>query len=100
MIGRIKKSFPDQIALDNFFAAKFLFAIDKQVQRWLRLCKTVHNSHTQVNDRILHFDDLIDTVLNGTFHMTLPLSFAKISGSAAALLASTDSKQADGKTKG
>jgi hypothetical protein len=32
--------------------------------------------------------------------MTLPPSFAKVSGSAAALLASTESKQADGKNKG
>ncbi len=35
MIGRNKKSFQDQIALVNFFATKFLFAIDKQVQCWL-----------------------------------------------------------------
>jgi TATA-box binding protein (TBP) (component of TFIID and TFIIIB) len=28
MIGRNKKSFRDQIALDKLFAAKFLFAID------------------------------------------------------------------------
>jgi hypothetical protein len=32
MIGRNKKSFRDQIALDEFFAAKLLFAIDKRVQ--------------------------------------------------------------------
>jgi hypothetical protein len=78
MIGRNKKSFQDQIALDEFFSAKFLFAIDKQVQHWLRLCKTAHNSRTQVNKRILQFKDLIDTVLNGTFHMKLPPSFAKV----------------------
>jgi hypothetical protein len=100
MIGRNKKSFQDQIALDNIFAAKFLFAIDKQVQHWLRLCKTAHNSCTQVNDRILQFEDLIDTVLNGTFRMNLPPSFSKVSGLAATLLASTENKQANGKNKG
>jgi hypothetical protein len=100
MIGRNKKSFKDQIALDNFFATKFLFAIDKQVQCWLRSCKTAHNSHTQVNDKILQFKDLIDTVLNGTFHMNLPPSFAKVSGQAAALLAPSENKQANGKNKG
>jgi hypothetical protein len=100
MIGRNKKSFQDQIALDKFFAAKFLFAINKQVQRWLRSCKTAHNSRTQVNDRILQFEDLIDTVLNGTFHMNLPPSFVKVSGPAATSSASIENKQADGKNKG
>jgi hypothetical protein len=100
MIGRIKKSFRDQIALDIFFAAKFLFAIDKQVQRWLRLCKSAHNSHTQVNNRILQFEDLIDTVFNRTFHVNLPPSFAIVSGQGATSSAPTENKQANGKNKG
>ncbi len=100
MIGRNKESFQDQIALDDFFAAKFLFAIDKQVQCWLRSCKTAHDSRTQVNNGILQFEDLINTVLNGTFHMNLPSSLAKVSGPAATLSASTENKQADGKIKG
>jgi hypothetical protein len=100
MIGRNKKSFQDQIGLDKYFAAKFLFAINKQVQCWLRSCKTPHNSRTQVNNRILQFKDLINTVLNGTFHMTLPPSFAKVGNSAATSSASTENKPADGKNKG
>jgi hypothetical protein len=99
MIGRNKRSLQDQIALDDFFATKLHFAIDKQVQHWLRLCKTAHTSHTQVNNRILQFEDLIDTVLNGSFHMNLPPSFAKVRGLAATPSASTE-KQADGKNKG
>ena len=99
--GRKKqKEVPRSDHVRRIFAAKFLFAIDKQVQHWLRLCKTAHNSLTQVNDRILQYKDLIDTVLNGTFHMNLPPSFAKVSGLAAMLLASTENKQADGKNKG
>ncbi len=86
--------------LDKCFASKFLFAINKRVQRWLRLCKTAHNSRTQVNGRILQFKDLINTVQNGIFHMNLPPSFAKVSGSLATSLASTESKQANGKNKG
>ncbi len=77
-----------------------LFAINKQVQRWLRPCKTAHNSRTQVNDRILQFEDLINTVLNGTFHMNLPPSFAKVSSPAATSSASIENKQVDGKNKG
>jgi hypothetical protein len=99
MIGRNKKSFRDQIALNKFFTAKFLFAIDKQVQFWLRLCKSAHNFPTQVNDRILQFKDLIDTLLNGTFHVNLPPSFAKVSGQAATSSAPTENKQANGKNK-
>jgi hypothetical protein len=57
------------------------------------------NSHTQVNNRILLFDNLINAVLNGTFHMTLPTAFKKVSGSAAA--SSLESKQpANSKNKG
>jgi hypothetical protein len=85
--------------LDKFFAAKFLFAVDKRVQRWLKLCKLAQNSCTQVNNRILQFDDLIDAVLNGTFHTMLPMAFKKVSCSAAA--SSLESKQPDnGKNKG
>jgi hypothetical protein len=85
--------------LDNFFAAEFLFAINKRVQCWLRLCEPAHNSCTQVNDRILQFEDLINTVLNGTFHVNLPPSFAKVRGQAATSSAPTENKQADGKNK-
>ncbi len=98
-ISQNKKSFRDQIALGKFFAAKFLFAVDKQVRRWLKSCALAQNSRTQVNDRILQFDNLINAVLNGTFHMMLPKAFKKVSGSAAVL--SSESKQpAGGKNKG
>jgi hypothetical protein len=100
MISRNKKSFRDQIVLDKYFASTFLFAINKQVQRWLRLCETAHNSRTHVNDMILQFKDLINTVLNGIFHMNLSPSFPKVSSSAATSLASSESKPADGKNKG
>ncbi len=50
LLGCNKKSFCDQIALDRFFAAKFIFAIDRRVQRWLRMCKQVSVSCTQLND--------------------------------------------------
>jgi hypothetical protein len=44
MIGRNMKSFRDQIILDEFFSARFLFAVDKQVQCWLKMCKLTQNS--------------------------------------------------------
>jgi hypothetical protein len=38
-MGRHKKQFRDMIALDKWFAACFLFAIDKCFQCWLNECK-------------------------------------------------------------
>jgi hypothetical protein len=35
-VGQNKKSLCDQIAIDDFFPLKFLFAIDKRIQPWLR----------------------------------------------------------------
>jgi hypothetical protein len=46
LVGCNKKNFPNQIALNNFFAAKFLFAIDRRVQRWLRMCEQANTSCT------------------------------------------------------
>jgi hypothetical protein len=57
---------------------KFLFAIDRRVQRWLRMCEQVSISCTQEIDNVLNFDNLIDQVLNGSFQMNLPASFKKI----------------------
>jgi hypothetical protein len=59
LVGRNKKPFRNQIALDEFFAAKFLFALDWRVQRWLRLCEQASIARTQVNDNILEFKDLL-----------------------------------------
>jgi hypothetical protein len=77
-VGCNKKSFCNKIALNNFFAAKFLFAIDRRVQRWLRMCEQASISHAKVNNNILNFKDLLDQVLNGSFHVNLSASFKKI----------------------
>jgi hypothetical protein len=81
LLGCNKKRFCDQIALNKFFATKFLFAIDRRVQRWLRMCEQASVSCTQVNDNILNFDNLLDQVLNRSFQMNLPTSFKKIKNS-------------------
>jgi hypothetical protein len=81
LVGRNKKPFCDQIALDEFFAAKFLFAVDQRVQRWLRSCKQASIACTQVNNNVLGFKDLLEQVLNGTFQMNLPASFKKVANS-------------------
>ncbi len=78
LVGRNKKALRDQIALDKFFAARFLFAVDRRVQRWLRMCKAATMTRMSVNNNVLNFDDLLEQVLNGSFHMNLPTSFKKI----------------------
>jgi hypothetical protein len=68
----------NQIALDKFFAARFLFAVDRRVQRWLRMCEAATMTRSSINDNVLNFDDLLEQVLNGSFYMNLPASFKKI----------------------
>jgi hypothetical protein len=81
LVGRNKKHFCNQIALNKFFAAKFLFAVDWRVQTWLRLCKQASITCTQVNNNILKFEDLLKQVLNGAFQMKMPASFKKVANS-------------------
>ncbi len=78
LVGCKKKCFHNQIALDEFFAEKILFAVDWRVQRWLRLRKQASIALTQVNDNVLKFEDLLKQVLNGAFQMNLPASFKKV----------------------
>ena len=77
-IARNKTSFKNEIAVDEFFVAKFMFAVDRRVQRWLKSCERAVNSRNEVSDSILDFDDIIEHVLNGTFLITLPPAFSKV----------------------
>lgn len=56
------------------FTSKFLLAIDKRFQIWLDNCMTA-TDRTRVDDGILNFHPLIDTVRFGTFDLRLPLTF-------------------------
>ncbi len=78
VVGCNKKAFQDHIALDDFFIATFLFTIDRQFQRWLSMCKLATVSPSQVDDRVLHFDSIIDNILNGQFSTILPATFKKV----------------------
>ena len=89
LVGRNKKALRDQIALDEFFPSKFLFAVDRRVQRWLRTCQHATLSRKHVNDNVLDFDNLLEQVLNGSFHIILPASFKKIEVASAGATKST-----------
>jgi hypothetical protein len=78
LVGQNKKALHNQITLNNFFPAKFLFTVDKRVQRWLRLSLNATLSRKHVIDNILDFENLLEQVFNGSFHIVLPMSFKKI----------------------
>jgi hypothetical protein len=78
VVGCNKKAFQEHIALDNFFIAKFLFAIDCRFQYWLSMCKLATVSCSQVDDRVLHFDLVINDILNSQFSKILPATFKKV----------------------
>ena len=78
LVSQNKKALRDQIAFDEWFAAKLLFALDKRVQHWLRSCKNATVSPSHVTDYILDFENLLEQVFNSIFHIVLPMSFKKI----------------------
>jgi hypothetical protein len=44
------------------------------------MCKLATVSCSQVDDRVLHFDSIIDDILNGQFSTILPATFKKVNG--------------------
>ncbi len=70
-VGKHKKHFCDVTALDEWFPARFLFAIDRRVQLVLANCKPKDNPY-YVNDRYLDFTDITESILFGNFWMPLP----------------------------
>ncbi len=98
LVSRNKKNFCNQIAIDEFFAANFLFAISRRVQRWLKSCVQAFHSCAEVNDRVLQFGNLIDNVLHGTFQPILSPAFKKVQGtSSTAENKNKEAKKGDGK---
>ena len=60
--------------IDSEFMSKFLLAVDRRFQLWMENCMTLH-ARTDVEDSILNFTPLIDTVRLGIFDLRLPLTF-------------------------
>lgn len=56
------------------FMTKFLLAIDKRFQLWFDVCMT-STTRTDVDDGILNFLPLIESIRYGTFDLRLPLTF-------------------------
>ncbi len=60
------------------------------------MCEQATISRTQVNNNVLDFDDLLKEVLNGSFNMSLPSTFKKLSMPTQLI---TPSKQVQGTTE-
>lgn len=59
---------------DKTFMSQFLFAVDTRFQLWLDECMSLP-SRDQVDDTMLNFHPIIDSVRFGTFSVTLPITF-------------------------
>jgi hypothetical protein len=93
LVGRNKKNLRDQIAIDKFFAAKFLLAEDRRVLCWLRMCENCTMTRTSVKDKVIDFGDLLEHVLNGSFMMNLPPSFKVMHAGSPNAIATNDATQ-------
>ncbi len=65
------------IAQDKFFASKFLFAIDTDIQLWLAECEA-KELREEVNDQLIDFSDLLLQVKKRQFEVNLPTAFMSI----------------------
>ncbi len=65
-----KSTFKAMGRLDKEFPSKFLMAVNKRYQIWLKECK-ISLGRTEVNDLIINFSSIVLQVLFGTFHMDL-----------------------------
>jgi hypothetical protein len=54
------------------------------------MCELATVSCSQVDDRVLHFDSIIDDILNGQFSTILPATFKKVNGNQNIVVTSED----------
>ena len=73
-ICRDKIVFKTCIAGDKEFATKFIFAIEIRIQCWLRACMR-YNNQSMINNRLVNFNPIIESMLNSTLNIVLPPNF-------------------------
>jgi hypothetical protein len=73
-ICRDKIVFKTRITGNKEFATKFIFAIEIRIQCWLRACMT-YDDRSMINDRLVNFNPIIESVLNSTLNIVLPPNF-------------------------
>lgn len=55
-------------------AAEFLYAVDIRAQLWLSECRKA-DDRSEVNDRLVNFDDIVDDCVTQRFNVSLPGTF-------------------------
>ena len=60
--------------MDKSFAAQVVYAVDTKIQRWLGECKTARD-RSEVNDKIVDFNILVNDILDNRFTVCLLLAF-------------------------
>jgi hypothetical protein len=73
-IEKYKQIFKAREVRETVFVSKFLFAIDTRMQMWLDECMT-QPARNLVDDSILNFNTLIDSVRFNNFDICLPPTF-------------------------
>lgn len=73
-ISKGEGTFRLRIHNDGKFISMFLYGVDVRVQRWLEECKEALDRE-DVRDDLINFDNIVDSVLDGTFQIALPSCF-------------------------
>ncbi len=63
--------FKTRIVVNGKFPTKFLYVMEIRTQRWLGECQK-HSDRSMVNDRLICFEEVMETVLNSSLNVTLP----------------------------
>ena len=63
---------------NNLFVTKFCFALDTCFFRWMEQCKQTKDRE-DVNDQLLNFSTMLDSVLIDQFYQTLPSTMELVS---------------------
>ena len=77
LVKRMKRNastLKHMISSDPTYPAQICLSVDKRVQRWLAQCE-VADDRTEVNDRVVDFDNLFEDLLDGRFFCKLPAVF-------------------------
>lgn len=62
--------------IETEFMSKFLFAVDRRFQLWMESCM-IQTTRTKVDDSVLNFIPLVDSIRFSNFDLRLPLTFTK-----------------------
>jgi hypothetical protein len=87
------------IVADRKMPAKILYAMELFIQRWLGEC-IKYKDRLMVNDRLVCFDEVFETIMNSTMNIILPPNFVKPTPKTTPTSTGATSAESEGKKKG